>query len=163
MIPARSNGPSCAFRAVTRSAGWKGTADTRWLVIAGVTVLIVAVGVVKYHNGGNEPVIEDPINGTAPADLAGNPVATVRPPAMAEGVVSRVDAAGVSQPAIQTDEGVGASHIGARADPLLEPNDPGGASPSHIGRRLDPDREYTLSAGGEASRIGEYLDPVADE
>lgn len=159
MISARSNGPSCAFGAV-RSDGWRGTADTRWLVVAGLTAVVVAVGIVKFRNGGDE-LVEDAIKGTAPADLAGNPVVAVQPPAMAEEIVSRVDAAEVFQPAVQTDEG--ASHIGPRADPLLEPYDPGGASPSHIGRRLDPDREYATSAGGEASHIGEYLDPVADE
>ena len=164
MIPARPNGPSRASRGVRRSAESNGIADTRWLVIAGVAALVVAVAIASFRNGADEQVIEDPINGAAPADPADTPAVTVQAPVMAQEVVSRVDAARAPQPLVATDEGVpAASHIGLRDDPLAEPYDPSDAAPRHLGRQLDPDGAYTPTAQGEASHIGEHLDPVADD
>lgn len=164
MIPLRPSGRSRSFRAARRSAASKGLAETRWLVVAGVAALVVAVAIAKLRNGTDEPAVEDPIDGTAPAVLEEAPDATVQPAAMTEEVIAIVDASRVSETPVASGEGIpDPSHIGPRMDPESELYEPGDASPSHIGEYLDPDDEYVSSAEGEASHIGEYLDPVADE
>ncbi|MXY57423.1 MAG: hypothetical protein F4029_03855 [Gammaproteobacteria bacterium] len=141
-----------------RTFSLQGFTDPRWLVVAVVAALVVAVAIARLRNGTDEPVIDDP---AAPTDGAETRDATAQPRFMADETVARVDAA---PGAVATDQGVQTStHIGPRSDPLAESYDPGGASPSHIGRQLDPDRDYTPSAEGEVSHIGENLDPVADE
>lgn len=147
--------------------GWPGAsglADTRWLVVVGVAALVVAVAIATLRNDTDEPTIEGATEGTAPAVLDETRPATVQSPAMAEEVISRVDASRVSETPVSTGERVpDASHLGPRMDPESAAYQPGDASPSHIGEYLDPDDDYVASGEGEASHIGEHLDPLADE